>query len=135
MERLSIVSFALVALVCSTVGLYAAESETDASARPDSHHYKSFEYTEASKTVRLIIPDGLAVVRGILVVGPYARADSRDYYRQVWYREFMHLHGFPFLGAQSFSSHVHNFKLMPNSLQQPPPHSNPPHLVTPPSPP
>ena len=129
MERLSIVSFALVALVCSTVGMYAAESETDASARPDSHHYKSFEYTEASKTVRLIIPDGLAVVRGILVVGPYARADSRDYYRQVWYREFMHLHGFAFLGAQSFSSHVENFKVMQNALKQLAADSKHPELV------
>jgi hypothetical protein len=129
MQRLSIVSFALVTLVCSTVGLYAAESETDASARPDSHHYKSFEYTEASKTVRLIIPDGLAVVRGILVVGPYARADSRDYYRQVWYREFMHLHGFAFLGAQSFSSHVENFKVMQNALKQLAADSKHPELV------
>jgi hypothetical protein len=79
MKRLSIVSFVVVAMVGSAAGLYATDSETGASSRPDPHHYKSFEYTQASKTVRLIIPDGLAVVRGILVVGPYARADSRDY--------------------------------------------------------
>jgi hypothetical protein len=118
MKSSSIVSFVVVAMVGSAAGLYATDSETGASSRPDPHQYKSFEYTEASKTVRLIIPDGLPVVRGILVVGPYARADSRDYYRQVWYREFMHLHGFAFLGAQCFSSHVENFKMMQNALKQ-----------------
>lgn len=116
MTRLAIVAIALVALVGSALGVYAAE--TGPSARPDPHHYKSFEYTEGSKTVHLVIPDGLTVVRGILVVGPYARADSRDYYKQVWYREFMHLYGFAFLGAQSFSSHVENYKVMRNALKR-----------------
>jgi hypothetical protein len=129
MKRLPIVAIALVALVSSTVGLYAAE-KTGPSARPDPHHYKSFEYTEATKTVRLVIPDGLAVVRGILVVGPYARADSRDYYRQVWYREFMHLHDFAFLGARwPNTSHAENFKFMHDALKQLAVDSEHPELV------
>jgi AcrR family transcriptional regulator len=41
-------------------------------------------------------PEGLTVVRGILVIGPYAGADSRELRREVRYREFMHLHGFAF---------------------------------------
>src|SRR5262249_39080149 len=41
-------------------------------------------------------------VRGILVVGPYSGGDSRDYHQQVWYREFLPLHGFAFLGAKDF---------------------------------
>jgi hypothetical protein len=130
MKGLASVSIALAALVSSAVGLYAAESETGPSARPDPHHYKSFEYTEAGKTVRLVIPDGLAVVRGILVVGPYARADSRDYYQQVWYREFLHLHGFAFLGAHwPNSSHAVNFKFMHDALKRLAADSKHPELV------
>jgi hypothetical protein len=40
------------------------------------------------------VPEGLKVVRGILAVGPYAGGDSREFHKEVWYREFMHLHGF-----------------------------------------
>ncbi|SIO62794.1 hypothetical protein SAMN05444166_7152 [Singulisphaera sp. GP187] len=105
-------------------------AETGPSARPDPHRYKSYEYTEAGRTLRLIIPADLAVVRGILVVGPYARADSRDYYQQVWYREFMHLHGFAFLGAHwPSSSHAENFKTMQHALKQLAADSKHPELV------
>ena len=45
-----------------------------------------------------MIPENLAVVRSILVVGPYSGGDSRDYHEQVWYREFLNLHGFAFPG-------------------------------------
>jgi hypothetical protein len=65
------------------------------------------------------MPEDLAVVRGILAVGRYARADSRDYYQQVWYREFMHLHGLAFLGAHwPDSSHAENLKFMQRALEQ-----------------
>jgi hypothetical protein len=128
MKGLSSVSIALVALVGSAVGLYAAD--TRASTRLDPHKYKSYEYTEAGKTVRVVIPDGLPAVRGILVVGPYAGADSRNYYEQVWYREFMHLHGFAFLGATwPKSSHPVNFKFMHVALKQLSADSKHPELV------
>jgi hypothetical protein len=55
-------------------------------------------------------------VRGILVVGPGAGGDSRDLYHEVWYREFMHLHDFAFLGTHAFSSHAENFRVMQNAL-------------------
>jgi hypothetical protein len=133
MKGLSSVSIALVALVGSAVGWYAADRETSpgsgASARPDSRKYKSYEYAEAGKSVRLTMPEGLAVVRGILVVGPYAGADSRELYGEVWYREFMHLHDFAFLGAQSFSSHAENFRVMRNALKQLAVDSKHPELV------
>jgi hypothetical protein len=130
MKRTAIVSIALLALIGSAVGLYAAESQSSgASTAPDARKYKSYEYTEAGKTVRLTMPEGLAVVRGILVVGPYAGADSRELYREVWYREFMHLHDFAFLGAQSFSSHVENFVVMQNALKQLAADSKHPELV------
>jgi hypothetical protein len=57
---------------------------TGASAGPKRPGYRSFEYTEADHKFRLVVPDGLAVVRGILVVGPYAGGDSRDYHQQAW---------------------------------------------------
>ena len=102
---------------------------TGASARPDRRRYQSYEYTEAGKTVRLTLPQGLKVVRGILVVGPGLGGDSRDLYREVWYREFMHLHDFAFLGTLAFSSHAENFKVMQNALKQLAADSTHPELV------
>jgi hypothetical protein len=122
MKRSSIVSIVLVALVGSAVG-------TAASAAPDRHRYRSYEYTEAGKTLRLTMPEGLAVVRGILVVTNYAGGDSRELYREVWYREFMHLHHFAFLGAQGFSSHAENVRVMQNALKQFAADSRHPELV------
>jgi hypothetical protein len=151
MKGLSRVALALAALVGSAVGLDAAESETflgtvngvdglitpaaqplpgaGASARPDRRRYQSYEYREAGKTLRLTMPEGLAVVRGILVVGPGAGGDSRDLYREVWYREFMHLHDFAFLGTLAFNSHAENFRVMQNALKQLAADSKHPELV------
>jgi hypothetical protein len=75
------------------------------------------------------MPEGLAVVRGILVVGPGAGGDSRDLFREVWYREFMHLHDFAFLGTKAFNSHAENFKVMQNALKQLAADSKHPELV------
>ena len=129
MKRLSIVSIALAALVGSAVGLYAAEPlpGAGASAGPDSRKYKSYDYTEADHKFRLVVPDGLAVVRGILFVGPYSGGDSRDYHQQAWYREFLHLHGFAFLGAKDF--YLHDYKVLQNALKQLATDSKHPELV------
>jgi hypothetical protein len=154
MNRSSIVSTALVALLGSLVGLYAAEGgnftgaaaasgthkrpqllvdgnryKLKASDKADRRKCKSYDYTEAGKSVRLTMPEGLEVVRGILVVGPWAGGDSRDLYHEVWYGEFMHLHDFAFLGAQSFSSHAENYKVMQNALKQLAEDSKHPELV------
>jgi len=127
------VSIALVALVGSAVGVYAADSATftgtGASTGPDRRRYKSYEYTEAGKTLRLTMPERLAVVRGILVVGNYSGGDSRELYREVWYGEFMHLHDFAFLGMQGFSSHAVNYKVMQSALKQLAVDSKHPELV------
>jgi hypothetical protein len=131
MKISSVVSIVMVALVGSAAGLCAAEPVpgTGASTAPDRRKYKSYDYTEAGKAVRLTVPEGLAVVRGILVVGPWSGGDSRELYREVWYREFMHLHDFAFLGAQSFNSHAENFKVMRNALKQFAEDSKHPELV------
>src|SRR5262249_36035568 len=76
---------------------------------------------------RLVVPEGLAVVRGILVVGPYAGGDSRDYHEQVWYREFLNLHGFAFLGAKDF--YLHDYTVMQAALKQLAADSQHPELV------
>jgi predicted esterase len=136
MKRTILFSIALLALVGSTVGLSGAESESfpgtaaasgtfnqplqivdgGVSTELDRHRYRSYEYTEAGGTFRLTLPEGLEVVRGILVVGPYAGADSREFYREVWYRDFLHLHDFAFLGTHGVS--MQNYKLMRNALKQ-----------------
>lgn len=76
---------------------------------------------------RLVVPNGLAVVRGILVVGPYAGGDSRDYHEQVWYREFLNLHGFAFLGATNY--YLRDYGVMQAALKQFAADSKHPELV------
>src|SRR6516225_6368332 len=127
MKRTSIGSLALVALLGSAAGLYAAESETRTGAAADQRRYKSYDYTEADHKFRLVVPEGLGVVRGILVVGPYSGGDSRDYHQQVWYREFLNLHGFAFLGAKDF--YLHDYKVLQNALKQLAADSKHPELV------
>jgi hypothetical protein len=96
---------------------------TGASAEPKHPGYKVYDHVVKATPpamgehkFRLVVPDGLAVVRGILVVGPHAGGDSRDYYEQVWYREFLNLHGFAFLGAKDF--YLHDYQVMQAALQQ-----------------
>lgn len=121
MKWSTISSIALLAVIGSAAGLQAADQ--------GSSKYKSYDYKEANKSVRLTIPDGLKVVRGILVVGPFSGGDTRDFYREAWYGEFMHLHDFAFLGAVSFSSHAENVKVMENALKQFAADSKHPELV------
>src|SRR5262249_11300172 len=129
MKRASIVHITLAALVGSAVGTPVAKAFPDsgASTRPNQRKCKSYDYTEADHKLRLVVPEGLAVVRGILVVGPYSGGDSREYHQQVWYREFMHLHDFAFLGAKDF--YLHDFKVMQNALKQFAADSKHPELV------
>lgn len=96
------------------------KTSTGPSTRPDTHKYTSHDYEDSARKIkiRLTVPDGLAVVRGILVVGPWSGGDTRDLYKEVWYREFLHLHGFAFLGAEWSNSHAENFKVMQNALKQ-----------------
>jgi len=76
---------------------------------------------------RLVVPEKLEVIRGILVVGPYSGGDSRDFYEQVWYREFLHLHGFAFLGTTNY--YMHDYKVMQAALKQFAADSRHPELV------
>jgi hypothetical protein len=100
-----------------------ADPGTGAPAAAKRPGYKVYDYVVKATPpamgkhkFRLVVPHGLAVVRGILVVGPYAGGDSRDYHEQVWYREFLNLHGFAFLGAKDF--YMHDYKVMQAALKQ-----------------
>ncbi len=70
-----------------------------------TQQYESYDYAEAEKQFTLVIPKGLTTVRGILVVCNHAGGDSRDYHTQDWYRVFMDLHGFAFLGSKGDPPH------------------------------
>jgi hypothetical protein len=132
MGRLAIGFIALVAVVGAAVIVNAAERETfpgtsAASDTPKQPAYKVYDYTEADHKFRLVVPEGVAVVRGILVVGPYAGGDSRDYHQQAWYREFLNLHDFAFLGAKDF--YLNDYKVLQNALKQFAEESKHPELV------
>lgn len=123
----------LISLLITTPILVAAAG-TGAPGAPKRPGYKV--YDQVIKTTppatgehqfRLVVPDGLAVVRGILVVGPYSGGDSRDYHEQVWYREFLNLHGFAFLGAKHF--YMHDYAVMQTALKQFAADSKRPELV------
>ena len=111
MKRLPLVILVMVALSVSAVHLGAA-----AVAATNQSNYKVYDYTLRDHKFRLVIPEDLAVVRGILLVGPYSGGDSRDYHEQVWYREFLNLHGFAFLGAKDY--YLQDYKEFQNVLQQ-----------------
>jgi hypothetical protein len=128
MKRLSQVHFALVALIGSAV------PGIGISAEPKQPGYKVYDQVvkatppaTGEHKFRLVVPEGLEVVRGILVVGPYSGGDSRDYHEQVWYREFLNLHGFAFLGAKDF--YLHDYAVMQAALKQFAADSKHPELV------
>ncbi len=115
--RPAVNSIALVVLLVSAVQSSGAEPR----------RYQSYDYTEADHKLRLVVPEDLALVRGILVVGPYSGGDSRAYHQQFWYREFMHLHDFAFLGAKDF--YLHDYNVLQNALKQLAADSKHPELV------
>ena len=111
----------MLALV-SMIGLTAAEPlpDTGASPKPDTRKYATYDYTDAAKKakLRLVIPEGLELVRGILVVPPFSGGDTREFHQQVWYREFLHFHGFAFLGADWAGSNDDRYKVFQAALKQ-----------------
>lgn len=126
-----IILVSLVALAGSPSGAEPIKPlpRSGASTRPDAHKYASYDYAVAAKKVkvRLTMPEGLGVVRGILVVGPWSGGDSRDLHKEVWYREFLHRHGFAFLGAEGLYSR--DVQVMQDALTQIAADSKHPELV------
>jgi hypothetical protein len=94
---------------------------------------KSYDYEETAeamlKQVRLTIPEGLPVVRGILVVTNPAGGDTRDWHRRAWYGEFLYLHDFAFLGTSGFTSHIESLQVMEKALASFAKEANRPELL------
>src|SRR5262249_16628641 len=117
---LIMILIALSALVGPTA---RANPGTGNPAAPNRPGYKVYDHAvqatppaTGEHKFRLVVPDGLEVVRGILVVGPHSGGDSRDYHEQVWYREFLNLHGFAFLGATNY--YLRDYQVMRDALKQ-----------------
>lgn len=119
----------LAALTGTKAGLFA--SAPVAQKRPGytvlDHTIKATPPAEGEHKFRMAVPDGLAVVRGILVVGPYSGGDSRDFHEQAWYREFLNLHGFAFLGATNY--YLRDYSVMQTALTDFASATNHPELV------
>ena len=83
---------------------------------------RSYDYEEtnegALKQARLTIPDGLGVVRGVLVFSNAAGGDTREAWKQSWCREFLYMHDFAFLGTKAFNSHSETLIVFHNALRQ-----------------
>jgi hypothetical protein len=80
----------------------ASEVFTGTAATSKQPGYATYDHAEGEHKFRLVAPNGLAVFRRILVAGPYFGGDSRDFLEHIWYREFLNLHGFAFLGVAVF---------------------------------
>jgi hypothetical protein len=83
--------------------------------------YRSYDYAETAEGMdkrvrRLSIPEGLAVVRGLLVVTNPNGGDTRDWHLRPWYGEWLHSHDFAFLGARGFTSHEESLQVMQHAL-------------------
>lgn len=93
---------------------------------PDARKSPSSDYQDGDKHLRLVVLEGLEVVRGILV-GPWSGGDSRELHREAWYGKFLHLHGFAFLGATGF--YGQDYKVVQAALAKFARDSKPPELV------
>lgn len=93
-----------------------------ATVQNSTQGYQSFDYEESSenvlKQIRLTIPKDLTTVRGLLVVSNPAGGDTRGWFSQIWYAEFLQLHGFAFLGMKGFNSHSDSVQVMQHALRQ-----------------
>lgn len=122
LSRVAVAALPFVVAAFATQGALAARRPADV-----------YDYQEdaegMTKCVRLAIPNGMAVVRGILVNSNGAGGDTRDAYRQAWHEEFLDLHGFAFIGAKAFTSHKESFDVLIHALQRFAQESRHPELV------
>jgi len=83
-----------------------------------NHRYTVYDYADpATKSFRVVIPEGLKTVRGLLVECNYAGGDSRsDWTFCHYYREFMHLHGFGLVASTGDIPHYKAFQAFRNCL-------------------
>jgi hypothetical protein len=116
MKNLTLSPLLISCLLLDLVSSAAAQAVPAASAAP--RQYDSYDYAEPGKEYCLVVPKGLKPVRGILVVCNYMGGDSRGYYAQNWYSEFMDLHGFAFLGSKGNNSHAASYQAFLRAVKQ-----------------
>src|SRR6185369_14859029 len=126
---------ALVILAPATLALIvSAETTPTVTSRVvtvSKRQFTVYDYADpTTKIYCVVIPEGLKTVRGLLVECNYAGGDSRgDWTFCHYYREFMHLHGFAFVGSKGNNSHAASFQAFRNSLQMVGVSSHHPELV------
>jgi hypothetical protein len=93
--------------------------------------YTVHDYADpVTKNFRVVIPESLKTVRGLLVECNYSGGDSRyDWTFCTYYREFMHLHGFALVASAGDIPHVKAFQAFRNRLQMISVASHHPELV------
>ncbi len=76
---------------------------TSSAVTVGSDQYLVYDYDDLlTRNYTVVIPEGLKTVRGLLVNGCYSGGDSRqDWTICEYYRQFMHLHDFAFVGSTS----------------------------------
>lgn len=94
-----------VLVICASVTLaFSASAQTapDVTSKVvtvDNRQHTIYDFDNPIKQYRVVIPEGLKTVRRLLVVANYYAGDSRGDWNFAYYREFMHLHGFAFVGS------------------------------------
>jgi hypothetical protein len=131
MKKWCIVSIAAMVLAGSTIALSAAESVTSSVVTVSNRKYTLYDYADpATKKFRVVIPEDLKTVRGLLVQCNYAGGDSRqDWTFCTYYREFMHLHDFALVASTGDIPHVKAFQAFRHCLQKVSVVSHHPELV------
>jgi hypothetical protein len=125
---LTIWAFGILAL---SVSAQSTPTVTSSVVTVSDRKYTVYDYADpATKKFRVVIPEGLKTVRGLLVECNYAGGDSRqDWTFCTYYREFMHLHGFGLVASAGDIAHVSAFQAFRNCLQMVSAASGHPELV------
>jgi hypothetical protein len=116
---------------CGLAAIAATPTVTSSIVTVSNRKYTVYDYADpATKKFCVVIPEGLKTVRGLLVECNYAGGDSRqDWTFCLYYREFMHLHGFALVASAGDIPHVKAFQAFRNCLQMVSVASKHPELV------
>ena len=136
MKRFLVAALTLVSLAGASLGRSAAIAQNVPTVTPSGitvgdRKYSVYDYVDpATKNFRVVIPEGLKTVRGLLVNCNYGGGDSRgDWSFCHYYREFMHLHDFALVASAGDIPHVKAFQAFRDCLKQVGAESKHPELV------
>src|SRR5262245_11230095 len=111
MIRKALVTWAYVALALNG-SAQTTPTVTSSVVTVSNRKYTVYDYADpTTKKFRVVIPEALKTVRGLLVECNYAGGDSRnDWTFCTYYREFMHLHDFGLVASAGDIPHVKAFQ-------------------------